>query len=84
MQPQDVTPPQAQPPSQPDAQSPTLQLWQLAVLGDVYKRQGLMALVQKGYVIMGNVALPAVALPLVFSIYRVWKKDKAEKTAETA
>ena len=45
---------------------------------------GLMAIVQKGYVIMGNVALPAVALPLVFSIYRVWKKDKAEKTAETA
>ncbi len=33
VQPQDVTPPQAQPPSQPDAQSPTLQLWQLAVLG---------------------------------------------------
>lgn len=42
---------------------------------------GLMAIVQKGYVIMGKIALPAVALPLVFSIYRVWKKDKAEKAA---
>ena len=42
---------------------------------------GLMKIVQKGYVMMGNVALWAIALPLVFSMYRVWKKEKAEKAA---
>ena len=45
---------------------------------------GLMTIVQKGYVIMGNVALPAVAAPLLFSIYRVWKKDRAEAAAAKA
>ena len=42
---------------------------------------GLMTIVQKGYVMMGKVALYAVALPLLFSVYRVWKKDKAEKAS---
>ncbi|MBC8535724.1 hypothetical protein [Feifania hominis] len=45
---------------------------------------GLMTIVQKGYVIMGNLALPAVVLPLLFSIYRVWKHDRAEEKLESA
>ena len=44
-------------------------------------RIGLMAIVQKAYVVMGKIALYIVAIPLVFTIYRVWKKDKAEKAA---
>lgn len=40
---------------------------------------GLMTIVRKGYVMLGDVALYAVALPLLFSIYRVYKKDKAAK-----
>lgn len=39
---------------------------------------GLMAIVQKGYVMLGNVALFAIVIPLVISIYRVWKKDREE------
>lgn len=40
---------------------------------------GLVAIVQKGYVMLGNVALFAVVIPLLISIYRVWKKDRSEK-----
>lgn len=40
---------------------------------------GLMAIVQKGYVMLGNVALFAIVVPLFISIYRVHKKDKAEQ-----
>ena len=40
---------------------------------------GLVAIVQKGYVMLGNVALFAVVIPLLISIYRVWKKDHSEK-----
>ena len=36
---------------------------------------GLVAIVQKGYVMLGNVALFAVVIPLLISIYRVWKKE---------
>ena len=36
---------------------------------------GLGAIVQKGYVMLGNVALFAVVIPLLISIYRVWKKE---------
>lgn len=43
---------------------------------------GLLAIVQKGYVMLGNAALFTIALPMVISIYRVWKKDRAEKAAE--
>lgn len=39
---------------------------------------GLLAIVQKGYVMLGNVALFAIAIPLLISIYRVWKKDHAK------
>lgn len=42
---------------------------------------GLLAIVQKGYVMLGNAALFTIALPMVISIYRVWKKDRAEKAA---
>ena len=40
---------------------------------------GLVAIVQKGYVMLGNVALFAVVIPLLISIYRVWKKDRAHE-----
>lgn len=36
---------------------------------------GLVAIVQKGYVMLGNVALFAVVIPLLISIYRVWKEE---------
>lgn len=40
---------------------------------------GLMAIVQKGYVMLGNIALFAIAVPLFISIVRVHKVDKANK-----
>lgn len=43
---------------------------------------GLIAICQKGYTALGNVAIFAIAIPLFISIYRVHKKDKAD--AETA
>jgi uncharacterized membrane protein YkvI len=42
---------------------------------------GMMVIVQKGYVMMGNVALFAIVIPLLISIYRVWKKERDEKAA---
>ena len=42
---------------------------------------GLIAIVQKGYVMLGNIALFAIVIPMFISIYRVHKKDKAEKEA---
>ena len=42
---------------------------------------GLMAIVQKGYTMLGNIALFAVVIPLLISIVRVWKKDKADKAS---
>lgn len=41
---------------------------------------GLMAIAQKGYALMGKIAIPGLAIPLVISIFRVSKKRKAEKT----
>ena len=38
-----------------------------------------MAIVQKGYVLLGNLALFAIAIPLLISIVRVAKLDKANK-----
>lgn len=43
---------------------------------------GLIAIVRKGYTMLGKVATFAIAMPLVFSIYRVYRKDKAEKAAQ--
>ena len=40
---------------------------------------GLVAIVKKGYTTMGKVAVWAIAIPLVVSIPRVIKKDRAEK-----
>lgn len=40
---------------------------------------GLMAIVQKGYIMLGNIALFVIAIPLFISIVRVAKKDKREK-----
>ena len=45
-------------------------------------RIGLMKIVQKGYVLMGKAALFIVVIPLLFTIYRVWKKDKANAEAK--
>ena len=42
----------------------------------------LMEIVQKGYVLMGKAALFIVVIPLLFTIYRVWKKDKANAEAK--
>lgn len=39
---------------------------------------GLVAIVQKGYVMLGNVALFAMVIPTVISIFRVWKLDHAK------
>lgn len=40
---------------------------------------GLMAIVQKGYVLLGNLALFAIVIPLFISIVRVAMVDKKEK-----
>ena len=42
---------------------------------------GLIAIVQKGYVMLGDIALFAIVIPLLISIPRVLKKDKEAKTA---
>ncbi len=42
---------------------------------------GLIAIVQKGYTLLGKVALPTIVLPLLVSIYRIHKKEAAEKSA---
>ena len=39
---------------------------------------GLIAICQKGYTALGNVAIFAIAAPLLVSIVRVHNKDKAE------
>lgn len=43
---------------------------------------GLIAICQKGYTALGNVAIPSIAIPLVVSIFRVRNKDKAEAKAQ--
>lgn len=45
---------------------------------------GLLAIVQKGYVLLGDLALPTMVIPMLISIYRVAKKDRAEKKAAAA
>ena len=40
---------------------------------------GLLAIVQKGYVLLGDLALPTMVIPMLISIYRVWKKDRKDK-----
>lgn len=40
---------------------------------------GLMAIVQKGYTMLGKIALFAIVIPLFISIPRVYRKDKADK-----
>lgn len=42
---------------------------------------GLVAIVKKGYTTLGKVAVWAIAIPLVISIPRVIKKDRADKKA---
>jgi len=42
---------------------------------------GLIAIVRKGYTMLGKVATFAIVLPMIVSIYRVYKKDKADKAA---
>ena len=41
-------------------------------------RMGLIAIVNKGYTLLGKIALPTVALPLLISIPRIIKKDREE------
>ena len=43
---------------------------------------GLIAICQKGYTALGNVAIFAIAAPLFVSIFRVSKKDKADAAAQ--
>lgn len=38
---------------------------------------GLMAIVQKGFSTMGGIAGFAIGIPLLISIYRVWRKNRA-------
>lgn len=45
---------------------------------------GLIAICQKGYTALGNVAIFAIAAPLFVSIIRVRKKDKADAEAVAA
>lgn len=45
---------------------------------------GLIAICQKGYTALGNVAIFAIAAPLFVSIIRVRKKDKADAEAAAA
>ena len=42
---------------------------------------GLMVIVQKAYTMLGDVALWFIAIPLLISIVRVWRKDRADKKA---
>ncbi len=42
---------------------------------------GLVAIVKKGYTAMGKIAVWAIAIPLVVSIPRVFKKDRTEKAS---
>lgn len=48
----------------------------------IISRVGLIAIVNKGYTMLGKVALPLIGLPLLVSIYRVYKKDKADAAAQ--
>ncbi len=44
----------------------------------VISRMGLIAIVNKGYTLLGKIAIPTIALPTLVSIYRIIKKDKAD------
>lgn len=54
------------------------------VICQVVSGVGLIAIVRKGYTTLGKVATFAIALPLVVSIFRVHRKDKAAKAAVEA
>jgi hypothetical protein len=45
---------------------------------------GLMTIVQKGYIMLGDVALFAIVIPLLISIYRVRMKNRAERNSAAA
>lgn len=49
-----------------------------------FPKIGLIAICQKGYTALGNVAIFAIAAPLFVSIIRVRKKDKADAEAVAA
>ncbi len=40
---------------------------------------GLMAIVQKGFAMMGTIGGPACGIPLFISLFRVYRKDRSEK-----
>lgn len=42
---------------------------------------GLMALVRKGYSALGAVGGVAIGIPIIISLFRMWKKDRDEKAA---
>ena len=44
---------------------------------------GLIAIVQKGYTLLGKVALPTIVLPLLISIYRIHKMENNQKGNST-
>jgi len=37
---------------------------------------GLIAICQKGYTLLGKIAIPTIGIPLIISVFRVAKKDK--------
>ena len=45
-------------------------------------RVGLIAIVNKGYTLLGKIALPTIVLPLIISIPRVMKKNREEKAQQ--
>lgn len=47
----------------------------------ILSQVGLMAIVKKGYTLLGNIALFAVIIPIFISIPRMIKQDKADKLA---
>ncbi len=45
---------------------------------------GLMAIISKGFQIMGMIGIPACGIPLIISIFRIRKKDRLEKEVAEA
>lgn len=51
------------------------------VVCQVISNVGLIAIVRKGYTSLGKIATFAIVLPMIVSIFRVYKKDKADAAA---
>lgn len=51
------------------------------IICQVVSNVGLIAIVRKGYTTLGKVATFAIVLPMIVSIPRVYRKDKADRTS---